>query len=136
MYYFILLPVCKFIDFSQSGQDGNSLRCWSRDGQLIYVDVSFFYEINPEKATTIFKNYENNWREQVVHISRGAIKSTTTFFNTTDFFSERIVLKESIHTSLDGALNPEGFNVLDVQLRKIDIPESFEAVIESKQGEK
>jgi regulator of protease activity HflC (stomatin/prohibitin superfamily) len=80
----------------------------------------------------IFKNFQKDYKNTLELIAISAITETTTNVNTTDYFTDRAGLKGRITDALRSALEPEGFTIVDVQIRKIDIPDSFDKVITSK----
>lgn len=64
---------------------GNSLACWTKDGTNVYLDVSYYFTLVPEKLLDFYKDYGDKWLDFIVRFSYSAIKETTVEYTTNQF---------------------------------------------------
>jgi hypothetical protein len=111
------------MEFSNDGKsDGPALRTWSSDGQMLDVEITFFYTVNPKKAGDIYRKYESAWQLPLVRRAWGTIKTETTKHKTVDYFEKRNFIKVAIYNKLKVMLNEDGFDISssdDVQFRQV-----------------
>lgn len=127
----------QIMEFSNDGKsDGPALKTWSSDGQILDVEITFFYTIDPKKAVDIYRKYEGAWQLPLVRRAWGTIKTETTRHATIDYFEKRGEIKKSIYARLKTMLNEDGFDISsadDVQFRQVDIPDPLDSAIQDKQ---
>lgn len=113
----------------QVAAGGNSLACWTKDGTNVYIELSFFITLKPEKLLEFYLEYGDKWLDFIVRLSYTTIKETTIDYTTEQFFTERNAIAEDIKTGLitrfDASFS-SAVNLEDLQLRKIVFDEAFE----------
>lgn len=59
---FVLYPK-NLLDFEFKDSDGNAktLTAWSNNGLNVYVELSYYYMINPEKLTDFYLEFGYEW---------------------------------------------------------------------------
>jgi hypothetical protein len=124
----------QIMEFSSDGvSDGPTIKGWSSDGQLLEIEISFFYKLQSNRTAEIFLKYEDAWRLPLVRRCWGTIVTEATKWNTTDFFVNRDDIKIGLFNSLSAVLDEQAFSLIDVQLRQLNIPDAFEDAIAGKQ---
>jgi hypothetical protein len=61
---------------------GNTLACWTKDGTNVYIDISYFITLNPEKLLDFYLEYGDKWLDFIVRLSYTIIKETTIDYTT------------------------------------------------------
>lgn len=119
----------QYVEFSSSGR--NSLDVWSKDGQQVYVEASFYYSIKPAKVLDIFYLYNQNLHQVVTGLAAETIRDVAVSFDTIDFFTNRSAIDNAmtaaLTTSLASVVEVDLFNLLAV-----DIPDTFDAAVQDK----
>eukprot|EP00347_Sterkiella_histriomuscorum_P006245 403353507 len=116
--------------------DYKKLSAWTKNGQTIYIEISFFAKfINQHKIKDFFLNYGEWWKGFFIRLAQAKIKETTTKFQELDFYNKRALINHNLTSELsklfleqsDGVLN-----VTEVQLRKIELESLLEDAVEDK----
>lgn len=114
---------------------GNRLSCWTKDGTNVYIDISYYFTLVPEKLLDFYTEYGDKWLDFVVRLSYTIIKETTINYTTEEFFTERNTISEKISEGLtEGFKNnfASAIKLEDLQLRKIVFDDKFEEATVNK----
>merc|ERR1711957_315995 len=65
------------------------LAVWSKDGANVYLDISFYYKLDPDSLVDFYKSIGSGWRDHVERLSYASIKEVTQQYTTTEFYSDR-----------------------------------------------
>lgn len=109
-----------------------SLRAWSQEGQLIIVDLGFFYRLNRDRLVDIYKRYDQEYEQRVIQISTRAIKQITVQYNATNFFEDRTMIGNHMARELRKRMGEEDITMELFALRAVDIPDVFEQKVVQK----
>ena len=148
--------------YTPSSQDldrdsfGPNMRCWSKEGQLMSLDISILYRLDPSSCVlqshaflepfpfsthnvhrlhTIYMNFgedHRNYKRHFAHLMYSVIKQTSTKFLAVEYFSKRKEIKAMMKADLTSAFATWGATVDSVQLRKITIPRKFNSIVVNK----
>jgi len=139
--YFLGLGVW-FIDFQISLQqmqysasiygEHAALRAWSAEGQLITIDLSFYFRLDRDQIINLYKRYEDQYYPRYSQISVRTLKAVTIQYTTVDFFTLRAAIGVHMKRDLRARLKQEFCTVEIFNLRAINIPTDFENKIISK----
>lgn len=86
------------MEFSNEGDASYSrLDCWSKNGQNVYLDLSFYMVLNKEKLYNFYMEFGGGWRSIFLQIAIATIKDKANQYNTTAFFTNRAEIKAAFH---------------------------------------
>lgn len=116
-----------------SGDD--SVEARTSDGQVVFVDASIIYAIDPAKVVSIHINWQKNYTDGLVRpLSRGIIRNAVSGFGVEEVYSsKRADLTEQIAQELETKFEEEGVRLIDFVLRNITFSEEYAASVEQKQ---
>jgi hypothetical protein len=114
-------------------RDGSLLSCWSKNGQIIELSISLQVRIVRNRFTDMHfaagSDAYSFLRAQIV----AALKNKATSFETDQYFTDRLTVKEGFIAAISEEIAKDGFmEVYDMQLRKVAIPPGLEEAILQK----
>lgn len=116
------------VDFTGS----KALRAWSREGQLINIDLGFYYRLDRDMLVDIYKRHSDDYNSRIVQIAIRSIKEVTIQYEATDFFEQRKRIGDHMSRDLRKRMREEYVFVELFALRAVDIPDLFEAKVVNK----
>jgi len=130
---FIIFPTKLIpIEFIGSSQ----MRAWSREGQLISIDLGFYYALEREEMINIYKKYGEDYHVRFRQYAVKALKEVTIQYEAEDFFLIRRQIGDHMLAQLRATYRKENLSVELFALREIKIPSEFEKKVISKVVEK
>lgn len=113
----------------------DSVEARTKDGQVVLVDASLIFAINPTKTVDIHINWQDNYVDNLVRPqSRGVIRDAVSQFNVSEVYStKRLELINQMTAEMSDILEKEGFILVDFVLRNIAFSDEYAASIEQKQ---
>lgn len=113
----------------------DSVESRTADGQVVYVDASVIFAINPAEVVNVHISWENKYEDGLVRpLSRGIVRDAVSLYKVEEVYStKRTALIDDISTELARKFEEEGFVLVDFVLRNIAFSNEYAAVIESKQ---
>lgn len=123
-----LIPI-EFIGISQ-------LRAWSHEGQLVSLDLGFYYALDRSNIIDIYKKYGENYELRFTQYAVKAIKEVTIQYEAEEFFLIRRQIGDHMLAQLRATYREENLSVELFALREIKIPSNFEQKVISKVVEK
>jgi len=115
---------------------GRSLRCWSKEGQLIEMDISFAYRIRASSLYSFYSNFGPPEKEIDRRFFAGLLyattKETAMTFAAIDFFERRKDIVAQLEKNIQTAFAVWGADLNAIQLRRIGIPNVFESTVIAK----
>jgi regulator of protease activity HflC (stomatin/prohibitin superfamily) len=109
-----------------------SVRCWSKEGQLLKLDVSMNYRLRRRDVIKIYRRYETGFHLRLKLIALESIKEVSTHYEATDFFNQRPQISEEMRNAIAAKFNTDFTDVELFNLRAIDLPDGFENKIVDK----
>ena len=113
---------------------------WSSDGQEILLEIGFYYRLPRDNLVNLYleiggtdnghDDVVNKLDHLVLNIAAETFKHVSTKFETRQFFTERLAVKESMHQELVTRLEAFKVTVPRFQLLDIDVPASFASAVE------
>lgn len=126
---FISYPVNSIhVDFT----DTNKITSWSKEGQLITLDIAFYYRLQRDKVYDIYMRYDQEYDSRIRQIAMESIKMSTINYECEDFFTYRTEIGNSMFQNLRAVLLQEWTDVVLFSLRAVDIPAAFEEKVVNK----
>lgn len=120
-----------YVEFSAAY--GNALDVWSADGQQLFVEASFYYQLKGDKIHDIFYTYGTGFGKIVYYMAAETIRNVATDYVTADFFTNRSAIDQTMQAALQARLSSEAFSsIVQFNLLAIDVPNNFDDAIVNK----
>jgi regulator of protease activity HflC (stomatin/prohibitin superfamily) len=118
---------------AKSGNDAISAR--TSDGQVVYLDSSIIYRIDPNEVIRVHTDLQNRYVEDFIRpVMRGVIRTEVSQFTAEEINSSRRKnLEANLEDLLREALGDKGFILDRFLLRNIAFSQAFSSAIEQKQ---
>ena len=116
-----------------SGDDSIQVR--TKDGQMVYIDATVIYSINPAKAVNLYKTWRMGYEEGLVRPqSRGVIRDASSQFGVEEIVSSKRAEMEKIITDqLTNVFDENDLILQDFVLRNIRFSDEYATAVEQKQ---
>jgi regulator of protease activity HflC (stomatin/prohibitin superfamily) len=113
----------------------DSVESRTADGQVVYVDASVIFAIDPTEVVNVHIAWQNKYEDGLVRpLCRGIIRDAVSTYKVEEVYStQRSALIDDISAELERKLEEEGLILVDFVLRNIAFSSEYAAVIESKQ---
>ncbi|TVQ45990.1 MAG: prohibitin family protein [Gloeocapsa sp. DLM2.Bin57] len=127
-------PLSKVVRFSTRLEDiKETVEATSQEGLSIQLDVSLQYRANPSKIAEIYQNIGTDEEEIIISRFRSLVREVTAAYSLNSIYGDKRqevanLLRERLTTSLQ----PLGFEVEEVLLRKVILPSNVQEAIEAK----
>lgn len=105
------------------------------DGQRIFVDSSVIYQIDPSQVTTIHREWQHRYQEDLIlPQARGIIRDAVSQYRVDEVLStKRFDMTAQINQELLKVMADNGLTLIDFVLRDITFTEEYAQSIEQKQ---
>lgn len=122
-------------DFEGERTGDDSVEARTSDGQVIKVDASVIFAIDPEKVVDVHIQWQNTYKDGLVRtLSRGIIRDAVSGFGVEEVYSsQRLALTQQVSSELSERLEKEGFILIDFVMRNIAFSDEYAASVEQKQ---
>lgn len=116
-----------------SGDD--SIQARTKDGQIVFVDASVVYSVNPAEVVNLHITWQERFEEGVVRPqSRGVIRDAVSQFGVEEIVStKRAELEVLITREMEKGLAANSLILEDFVLRNIRFSDEYAAAVEQKQ---
>ena len=106
----------------------------SKDGLNVRSEISILYRINAEKAPTVVKDIGLNYEEVVIlSVFRSAAADVCSRFLAKDMYTDsRSKIESEIQAQMHSIVSSRGFEIENVLLKSINLPNGLTRAIESK----
>ncbi|MEM6633131.1 MAG: prohibitin family protein [Bacteroidota bacterium] len=106
----------------------------SKDGLNIRSEISILYRINSEKAPAVINEIGLNYEEVVIlSVFRSAAADVCSRFLAKDMYTDsRANIENDIQSQMQDILSPRGFEIENVLLKSIVLPDGLAQAIENK----
>ncbi|TAK13982.1 MAG: hypothetical protein EPO32_03400 [Anaerolineae bacterium] len=113
----------------------DSVEARTSDGQVVYVDASIIFAINPARVVDVHIQWQDTYVDGLVRtLTRGVIRNAVSVFGIEEVYSaQRLTLTENIARELEAKFEAEGLTLVDFVLRNIAFSEEYSASVEAKQ---
>ena len=139
-YNFIKFPrtvqeITYFVPEESNYRASNRLPLDSRtkDGLLITFQLSFYFQLQKENLTKLYKTYALTYEDKFIGQGRTTLRDVASYYNAIEFFNNRTIIGHEMEIELAKALGPMYTTVVNLQLREIDLPNTFEDALERVQ---
>lgn len=116
-------------------QGNDSVEARTSDGQIVRVDASVIFSIDPAKVVEMHIKWQGAYVDNLIRPqSRGIIRDAVSQFGIEEVYStERFALSEQIKSAMNEALEEGGLILNDFVLRNIAFSDEYAASVEQKQ---
>jgi regulator of protease activity HflC (stomatin/prohibitin superfamily) len=113
----------------------DSIEARTSDGQVVLVDASVIYSINPERVVQVHITWQNRYNNDLVRaVARGVIRDAVSQFGIEQVYSSRrLDLVALVRAEMDTKLAENGLLLSDFVLRNISFSPEYAASVEQKQ---
>lgn len=116
--------------------NGSPLTCNSKDGIRIELDLTFQYRVLKESLydlTLLYEDFEK-YNDILTGVGRSALRHACAGFDARQFQTDRELISAKLKKEVTDKLNTMGSTTLDVQLRNVDRPNSYEDAVQAKEA--
>ncbi|HAY85796.1 MAG TPA: hypothetical protein DCY42_13020 [Chloroflexi bacterium] len=116
-------------------QGDDSIEARTSDGQLVRVDASLIFAIDPNQVVNVHIRWEDKYLDGLIRtIARGVIRDAVSQYGIEEVYStKRQALTDQINVDMRSRLEREGFLLVDFVLRNIAFSDEYAASVEQKQ---
>jgi regulator of protease activity HflC (stomatin/prohibitin superfamily) len=116
-------------------QGDDSIEARTSDGQLVRVDASVIFALDPTKVVDVHIAWQNTYVDGLIRtIARGVIRDAVSQYGIEEVYSsKRQALTDQINVDMRNRLEAEGFLLIDFVLRNIAFSDEYAASVEQKQ---
>ena len=116
-------------------QGDDSVQARTADGQIVFVDGSVIFALNPTEVVGIHVNWQNTYDIGLIRpLARGIIRDVVSEFGIEEVYgSRRAEAEVKITEEMVFKLDEEGFILVDFVLRNISFSDEYAASVEQKQ---
>ncbi|MBN2044990.1 MAG: hypothetical protein JW757_08230 [Anaerolineales bacterium] len=113
----------------------DSIEARTSDGQLVRVDASLIFAIDPNRVVDVHISWQNTYLDGLIRtIARGVIRDAVSQYGIEEVYSsQRQALTDEINRDMAIRLEKEGFVLVDFVLRNIAFSDEYAASVEQKQ---
>lgn len=124
------------IEFSENkGASGAPLQTRTGEGLGLSLHLSFQYKVNSTQIPKLYNMANTNYHSTYVRISRDTILKVAGMYNATSYWTERKGIGDHMKEALDKELRNAFASAVNLQILKIDLPQSYEDSIVNTQVE-
>jgi len=107
---------------------------FTAEGLEVTMDVSVFYHIIPEKAPDVYKKMGTQYKERLTSIAMAVIRDIVPHYRSDDIYNStaRQKLTLEIQKRINEEFKKYGFEVTQVNIKNIQLPEEVVKAIEAK----
>lgn len=122
----------------------DSIVALSKDGLYMPLDVTVAYRLVPSDAPWVYRNLGGDYVEKIVRpASRTAVREAVSKYSSHEAYSTKrneltLKIQEELQASIAGLMGKysdfkgQGFEIQQVMLRNVDLPEKVKTAIEHK----
>ena len=116
-------------------QGDDSVQARTSDGQVVFVDASVIFTIDPNRTIDVHIRWQNNYVDNLIRPqARGVIRDWVSQFGVEGVYStNREELTANINEALREELGKEGLFLVDFVMRNITFSPEYAASVEQKQ---
>lgn len=113
----------------------DSIQARTKDGQIVFVDASVIFQIDPKRVIDVHLLWQNNYINDLIRPqARGIIRDAVAVYNIEDVYStKRAEVTDLISSGMAEVLEEGGFILIDFVLRNIAFSSEYAASVEQKQ---
>lgn len=113
----------------------DSVEARTSDGQVVYVDASVIFAIDPNEVVTVHIDWQSTYKDSLIRtLARGVIRDAVAMYGIEEIYStQRLALTQQINAELGEKMGREGFILVDFVLRNIAFSTEYAASVEQKQ---
>ena len=116
-------------------QADDSITARTKDGQVIIIDASVIYRVDPTKVVQLHIIWQNNYQDGIVRPeSRGIIRDAVSQYGVEEVVSsKRAEMVQAIADELNSTMSRNNLELVDFVLRDIHFSPEYAAAVETKQ---
>ncbi len=119
----------------RSVKSDDSLTALTADGQLVDLDVSVRYRLDPPQVPIMHQKVGPDYLNKIIRpASQAVVRNVIARYSAIGVYSEqRAEIQDEIEVELSELMKPEGLILQDLLLRNVAFSREFQSAIEAKQ---
>nr|MDO8111321.1 SPFH domain-containing protein [Candidatus Sigynarchaeota archaeon] len=113
------------VQFIPHDGDDIPINTQTKDGLAITFDASFQYKLKMESLKQVYSDFALGYNEQIVEVSRGALRNVASEYSATQFLQNRSSVADAMRVEIVNVLTSMDIEIEYFQLRAITLPEAF-----------
>jgi len=116
-------------------QGDDSVEARTADGQVVFVDASVIFALNPAEVVNIHVGWQNTYVDGLIRpLTRGVIRDTVSSYGIKEVYGvKRVEMTTLIQEELVRKFEEEGIVLIDFVLRNVAFSPEYAASVEQKQ---
>ena len=138
--HFLIFPAnlqsVEFADVAESETSPDPigrLSARSMDGLDVSFRINFNFKLIKNEVIDLYQQFGNTWREDIVQISRGTLRTSASQFRAIHFFNNASMIEITMESELTDALKQAHADLGFFQLKGVRLPIAFESALERVQ---
>jgi regulator of protease activity HflC (stomatin/prohibitin superfamily) len=113
----------------------DAVQARTKDGQIVFVDASVIFQIDPARVIDVHLFWQNNYLNDLIRPqARGIIRDAVAIYNIEDVYSiQRVAVTNIMAEEMAVVLEEGGFLLIDFVLRNIAFSPEYAVSVEQKQ---
>ena len=107
------------------------LKSITKDGLALTLDISYQYQLHGDELYELYTTYTRNYLDVFVKVSRDVLRDIASNFTAIEFLTDRLTIGNAMENALNIAFQSIYADIVSFQLTNIDLPNTFEAALES-----
>jgi regulator of protease activity HflC (stomatin/prohibitin superfamily) len=132
--FYVINPFAEVVNFSTRLKDiKETVEATSKEGLAFNIDVSIQYRLDPNQVVGVYNEIGTDESQIVIPRIRSTVREITASYPIEAIYSvKRQEVGNKIRTRLREQIEPLGFEVEEVLLREVVLPEAMQAAIQQK----
>ena len=108
------------------------IRCRTKDGLEVDLEISLQYTVDPKKIYDIYTTFGTSEKPILYRVVLDAVSDIATQYTSSDFFQKRAEIQIMMQTEVQTQVNQQTFHIVKFfQLRSLNLPDPFEDEIKN-----
>ena len=104
----------------------------SSDGQLVSIQCSVWFRLVPADLGELYLRYSTRYASNLAKAARQAITEAGSLFETTEFYQQRITVRETMRDAVAASFEAYPVEFVDLWLWQVTVPDRIEDAILAK----
>ena len=119
----------------QRAAEDDSVEGRSVDGQVVFLDITVIYSVDPTQANLVHERWRNRYQDQFLRPTvRGLARDIISRFRAEDIFgTRRTEVRDEIANALRTRMDAEGFTLSSLIVRNVSFSAEFANAIEQRE---
>lgn len=98
--FFIFPKTLLYVEYSPASSIGPSLDVWTKDGQDMSIECSFYFQLSQERIFDVYFTFGDAYYDIISAMAKQMLRDVAVQWNTEDFFTNRSSIDDQMTTAL------------------------------------